>query len=52
MDLEKCSYEKATGIDLGEELPANSPYGIHWQTLIEERDQGSETIRKQDGEGK
>ena len=47
MDLEKCSYEKATGIGLGEELPTSTPYGIHWQTLIEERDQRRETIRKQ-----
>ena len=47
MDLEKCSYEKATGIGLGEELPTNTPYGVHWQTLIEERDQRRETIRKQ-----
>ena len=44
MDLEKCSYEKATGIGLGEELPTNTPYGVHWQTLIEERDQRRETI--------
>ena len=47
MDLEKCSYEKATGIGSGEELPTSTPYGIHWQTLIEERDQRRETIRKQ-----
>ena len=48
MDLEKCSYEKATAIGLGEELPTSTPYGIPWQTLIEERDQRRETIRKQE----
>ena len=47
MDLEKCSYEKATGNGLGEELPTSTPYGILWQTLIEERDQRRDTIRKQ-----
>ena len=45
MDLDKCSYEKATGIGLGEELLTSTPYGILWQMLIEERDQRRKTIQ-------
>ena len=46
MDLEKCCYEKATGIGLGEELQTIRD-SLANANRIEERDQRRETIRKQ-----
>ena len=38
MDLEKCSYEMATGIGLGMNVPTKTPYGIEWDFLLEKKE--------------
>lgn len=47
MDLEKCSYEMATGIGLGLNGPTKTPYGLDWDILIEERNQRREVLRRE-----
>ena len=47
MDLEKCSYEMATGIGLGINVPTKTPYGIEWDSLIEEKRQRREVAKVQ-----
>jgi len=47
MDLEKCSYEMATGIDLGLNGPTKTPYGLDWDILIEERNQRREVLGRE-----
>ena len=47
MDLEKCSYEMATGIGLGMNVPTKTAYGIEWNTLLEEMKQRREFARAQ-----
>ena len=46
-DLERCSYEMATGIGLGINVPTKTPYGIRWDTSIEEKKQRRELARSQ-----
>ncbi|KAJ7370329.1 hypothetical protein OS493_032827 [Desmophyllum pertusum] len=36
MDLQGCDYLEATGIALGEEKPTRTPYGLKWESLVEE----------------
>jgi len=47
MDLEKCSYEMATGIGLGINVPTKTPYGIEWDSVIEEKKQRRELAKVQ-----
>ena len=47
MDLEKCSYEMATGIGLGINVPTKTPYGIEWDSLVEEKKHRRELARAQ-----
>ena len=47
MDLEKCSYEMATGIGLGITVPTKTPYGIEWDSLVEEKKHRRELARAQ-----
>ena len=47
MDLEKCSYQMATGIGLGINVPTETPYGTEWDTLIEQMKQRRELARAQ-----
>ena len=47
MDLEKCSYEMATGIGLAINAPTKTPYGIEWDSLVEEKKHRRELARAQ-----
>ena len=47
MDLEKCSYEMATGIGLGINVPTKTSYGIEWDSLVEEKKHRRELARAQ-----
>ena len=47
MDLEKCSYEMATGIGLGINVPTKTPYGIEWDSLVEEKNHRRQLARAQ-----
>lgn len=47
MDLEKCSYEMATGIGLGINVPTKTPYGIEWDSLVKETKHRRELARAQ-----
>lgn len=38
MNLQKCLYKMATGIGLGINVPTKTPYGIEWDSLIEENE--------------
>ena len=47
MDLEKCSYDMATRMGLGMNVPTKTPYGMKWDTLVEEMKQKREFARTQ-----
>ena len=47
MDLEKCAYDMATGIGLGINVPTKTPYGIDWDSLVEEKKHRKELARAQ-----
>ena len=47
MDLEKCSYEMATGIGLGINVATKTPYGIEWDSLVEEKKHRRDLARAQ-----
>ena len=46
MDLEKRSYKMATGIGLGINVPTKTPYGIEWDSLVEEKKHRRESSEK------
>lgn len=47
MDLEQCSYEMATGIGQGINVPTKTPFGNDWDFLIEEKKRTSVFVRAQ-----
>ena len=45
IDLEKCSYEMATGIGLGINVPTKTPYVTEWDSLVKEKKHRRELAR-------
>ena len=47
MELEKCSYEMATGIGLGINVSTKTPHVIEWDSLVAKKKHRRELVRTQ-----